>query len=389
MKLKNLKNLKFILIVATFCCHNLTAITLEVWTIPEALNYSGDKNAITKLLVKGEIEGNDYSEGSHWREFRTLDQTFPNIHSVEIWTDQNIPDNHLVSDSCALYLFSKFLFEWDDNGVPINYASLWLKHFSAPNVRIVGGAAFIGCKNLLSVNFPVAEKLAGGGSGGGVFAWCESLEEINLPKTKLIGNGSFHKNINLKSCNFSQLEIVEWGIFIGCTNLTTVTIGTAFEEETSVYLGRAVFGGMHQSVSPILTPNIDLTLGEYVLPKPDTVFNIWQGTNDAPQYYQDYIWKSINIQKVGINEIIKNATVNIYPNPASSNATVSFELEKPCYLELNLYDLTGKQIKEVFSGFAAEGLFTQTVKLSQLSAGVYYLKITDGKFSTMEKIILN
>jgi len=50
-----------ILLLSNFC---LNAATLTVTTITEALNYSGDKNAVIKLVVTGEISGEDYSENS-------------------------------------------------------------------------------------------------------------------------------------------------------------------------------------------------------------------------------------------------------------------------------------------------------------------------------------
>jgi uncharacterized membrane protein len=56
----------FIFAAAIFCGYNFTAMSVEVEfnTITEALNYTGDKNAVTKLIITGNIEGDDYSDES-------------------------------------------------------------------------------------------------------------------------------------------------------------------------------------------------------------------------------------------------------------------------------------------------------------------------------------
>jgi hypothetical protein len=48
--------------------------------------------------------------------FRTLDLTFPNISEVEIWTPQDIPNNHKVTDEYHCGLFYLSYGEWDDDG---------------------------------------------------------------------------------------------------------------------------------------------------------------------------------------------------------------------------------------------------------------------------------
>ena len=77
---------------------------------------------------------------------------------------------------------------------------------------------------------------------------------------------------------------------IGCHNLESVNIGTDFSQDKEIILGHAVFG---DSINyppgpiygePVRTSNIELTLGEFVLPKADTIFNTWQETKGYPSY---------------------------------------------------------------------------------------------------------
>jgi len=121
-------------VIATLTAHAEDA-TFE--TITEALNYTGDREAVTKLIITGTIAGDDYSDGSEWREFRTLNETFPNIEAVEILTDQDIPNN----DNLQATMNSLFYYENEGERNP----TMWLKSFSAPNVKKIGAGAFFRC----------------------------------------------------------------------------------------------------------------------------------------------------------------------------------------------------------------------------------------------------
>ena len=55
-------------------------------------------------------------------------------------------------------------------------------------------------------------------------------------------NGVFNKTKNLNTANFPLLTEADWGIFIGCNNLKSVSFGTGFTEPTTINFGHAVFG---------------------------------------------------------------------------------------------------------------------------------------------------
>ena len=99
----------------------------------------------------------------------------------------------------------------------------------------------------------------------------------------------------------------------------------------------------------------------------------------------------IPIRANTVNNILENYVndICIFPNPTSDYFTVNFELEKAGNMKIILRDILGKEIFEIFNGFVSEGFFTKTVKLSQLSKGIYYLQISDGTFSRIEKIFIN
>ena len=369
-----------ILIISSF---GLRAETKTFSTVTDALNYDGDREAVTHLIITDSIKGNDYSDSSEWSRFRTLNETtFPSLHTVEIWTDQDIPNAHMVTNEYGLGLFSMDSMSIE-NGL-VFYGSLWLKHFVATNTNRIGDMSFRNCKNLISLHIPFLETI-----GIGAFAWCESLTTIDFPFVKMIGNGGFAENNNLEFVELYSLINADFHTFINCKNLISVNFGSGFTEPTNIKFGWAVFGSAEDfSIGQILTPNIKLTLGKNVLPKPDTVFNIWQSTNDDENPI-DYIWKKINVT-VGIEEEKKNHTVNIFPNPTKYFITVSINSEKFCNLQVVLYNILGKEILEIHNDFVDVGLFTKTVSIENLAKSVYFVKVfIDGKYATLEKIIVD
>ena len=189
--------------------------TLTVETVTEALNYSGNRNKVTKLIITGSIAGNDYSVGSEWSKFRTLDKTFPNIEAVEILTDQNIPDfdeTNLYSLFCWIeYVPDRWL------GHSIEHSSKWLKNFSAPNMKSISNRVFAYCENLINVNLPLAETI-----GEFAFYRCISLTNVDFPLVQTIGHSAFWSCGNLTTINFPLAKTIESMAFCSCGSLITV-----------------------------------------------------------------------------------------------------------------------------------------------------------------------
>jgi len=293
------KMIKLFIATILFCGYNFTvfAETLTVRTITEALNYSGNVNTITKLVITDSIAGNDYSVASEWSKFRTLDETFPNIEAIEILTDQDIPDSYYPELARVVGLF----YDSKVYHLPPN----WLKHFSAPNVKKIGKHAFMRCGGLVSINFPNAIIISD------LAFQYSTLESADFPNVTTIGVNAFIMCSCLKNVNLPVVTKIEFAFF-DCPMLTSVSFGTGFTEPTTIDFGINVFG----SASPFplngtSTLNIDLTLGEYVLPEPDLENKIWQSDNNdwvdevwgEVHYALDYIWKSITVKEIVITTV--------------------------------------------------------------------------------------
>jgi len=216
------------------------------------------------------------------------------------------------------------------------------------------------------------------------FRYCTKLVSASFPNATYIGWQTFKDCSGLITADFPVLERIDHGSnFEGCVSLSTISFGTNFKELTEIqFTSPACEFGCNSDI----TKNVDLILGELVLPLPDLSENSWQFTYYAATKHI-YTWKSI--QTVGINEIIKDRTVSTYPNPATDFFTVSFELEKSCSMEIILFDILGNKIRDIHSGFAVEGFFNRIVNVNDLNEGVYFIQISVGRNFIIKKIVVN
>lgn len=76
--------------------------------------------------------------------------------------------------------------------------------------------------------------------------------------------------------------------------------------------------------------------------------------------------------------LVNDKQVKLYPNPAKDQTNISFTLEKASSISLSIVDLNGKQVKGIFSGNMVQGDHSLQVNTSNLSSGIYLVKLISG-----------
>ena len=89
---------------------------------------------------------------------------------------------------------------------------------------------------------------------------------------------------------------------------------------------------------------------------------------------------------VGINEedLAKEGAL-IYPNPATSNATVRFTAGNE-WVKIDIFDINSKHIAEVYDGTLSQGRHDIPMKLKGLPAGQYIVQIKKDSGIINEKL---
>lgn len=75
--------------------------------------------------------------------------------------------------------------------------------------------------------------------------------------------------------------------------------------------------------------------------------------------------------------------VHAFPNPATSQLTITYELPEAQTIQLNLIDGTGKRLQTIVNSKQDAGFYRQEVNVSGLPSGLYFYQlVTEGKVQT-------
>lgn len=80
--------------------------------------------------------------------------------------------------------------------------------------------------------------------------------------------------------------------------------------------------------------------------------------------------------------------LNIFPNPAKSNVQISVMLTTDSQVSVNIIDKQGNDVQQIKAEQAKAGLFTKTVDVSKLNAGLYFVKVKAGNESALQRLIV-
>lgn len=84
-----------------------------------------------------------------------------------------------------------------------------------------------------------------------------------------------------------------------------------------------------------------------------------------------------DMEVVGMEELNNGLSVNVYPNPATDNVTIDIETTSPLNINATVYDLPGKQTGIALPNLNVNGRLKQTLDLSSLASGQYFISFTD------------
>jgi hypothetical protein len=85
---------------------------------------------------------------------------------------------------------------------------------------------------------------------------------------------------------------------------------------------------------------------------------------------------------------VQYALIQNYPNPFNSSTNIEFSIPVDNYVNLSLYDLTGKRFSVIIDEFKFRGKYIVSFDASEFASGIYYYKLQSGNFSAVRKMIL-
>ncbi len=99
---------------------------------------------------------------------------------------------------------------------------------------------------------------------------------------------------------------------------------------------------------------------------------------------------------IGINDDLlseispKPCLYQNYPNPFNSSTKISYTLNGPDFVTLNIYDRLGRKIKSLANEFKSTNTYSIDIDGSGLESGIYFykLKIGVGCFEVKKMILI-
>ncbi|HRR07765.1 MAG TPA: T9SS type A sorting domain-containing protein [Rhodothermales bacterium] len=77
-----------------------------------------------------------------------------------------------------------------------------------------------------------------------------------------------------------------------------------------------------------------------------------------------------------------------YPNPFNPTTTIAYSLQKAGEVTLSVYDVTGRIVRTLSKGFQTAGRYQARLDASDLSSGVYFVRLTMEGISQTRNIVL-
>jgi hypothetical protein len=104
-------------------------------------------------------------------------------------------------------------------------------------------------------------------------------------------------------------------------------------------------------------------------------------TNESLIYYG-------NFEFVGTDDVEVVADLNLFPNPASSEVTLSFTKKNTRPLDIEITDIQGKTYIRKEAIHPGNGSFTGQLQLEGLPSGFYILHIHSANKTQMRKLVV-
>ena len=91
---------------------------------------------------------------------------------------------------------------------------------------------------------------------------------------------------------------------------------------------------------------------------------------------------------LGLNEAAAEFKLNVYPNPATDNATVSFNLNNASDVKVVVTDLAGNAVYTNNVANAAAGKYEFAINTNEMAAGVYTVNFTANNTVVTKKLVI-
>ncbi|MEJ5352415.1 MAG: T9SS type A sorting domain-containing protein [Melioribacteraceae bacterium] len=110
-----------------------------------------------------------------------------------------------------------------------------------------------------------------------------------------------------------------------------------------------------------------------------------EGTYSDPNYATVY---GMELYKKGPETKPVEYSISAYPNPFNPSTTINYELPERSLVTIKIYDVLGREIKELINEMKEAGYYKLEFDGNELSSGIYICTINANKFNKSIKLML-
>jgi uncharacterized protein (DUF1501 family) len=365
------------------------------------------------------------SSGWLGRYLNYLHPTFPEQYPNDDYTDPlSITVGSITSQTCQGPIFSM--------GISLNSSSNFVNLKANPNEEIPSGnygqelnyvrtvisqtekyidviqlaadrgnvnqSIWEGLNDNLSNQLRIVAQLLSGGIKTKIFVCSIGGFDTHAGQITNDGNSATGTHANLlsslsNSVSAFQKQIEQYGIaekVVGMTFsefgrriISNNSLGTDHGSAAPMFVfGNPVNPGIYGS-NPVIPTNADASVNlemEYDFRDLySTILRDWFDLTDSK--VNQIMYKNFNILPIFRQSSIKNNSteiknIRIYPNPASFKTNLTF-FSKTGGINIELYDLKGIKVANIFNSYLQSGEHNIEINLNSISNGLYLIKIED------------
>ncbi len=169
----------------------------------------------------------------------------------------------------------------------------------------------------------------------------------------------------VKSLNYDGGTVYFAGTSVGLYSTTILNgVETVWKQES------------HQSIGTIMVDMIDAR---------ETDAFVAVATQGNGIYSTNYD-PTLSVSESLMNQLVK---LRNYPNPFQNQTTIEYELTRGGNISLDLLDVNGRFIKHLYEGKKNQGTYSLQLCVSDLSPGMYLIKLQSGNSIVYRKMIKN
>jgi hypothetical protein len=77
-----------------------------------------------------------------------------------------------------------------------------------------------------------------------------------------------------------------------------------------------------------------------------------------------------------------------YPNPFNPTTTIEYDIPATSFVTISIFNTLGQEVMTLVHKEQSAGKYSVQVDVSQLPSGIYFYRLTAGKYSATNKMML-